>query len=177
MSRVGKVPIEIPSGVQVKISGPAVSVQGPKGKLELTLGEGVAIEQKDNTLTVSTTSNSKQARANFGTTRSIISNMVVGASKGWKKNLELHGTGYNASLSGDQLTLNVGLSHKVIMTIPEGMTCKAQKTKIELESADKQVVGNFATKIRSMRPPEPYLGKGVRLSDEVVRRKAGKTGK
>ncbi len=170
-------PVEIPSGVQVSVSGPAISVQGSKGKLEYKLGEGVAVEQKENTLVVSTTSNSKQAKANFGTTRSILSNMVVGASTGWKKKLELHGTGYNASLKGTTLTLNVGLSHQVIIEIPAGVTCKTSKTTVELESADKQVVGNLATKIRSMRPPEPYLGKGIRLSDEVVRRKAGKTGK
>ncbi|MCB9029827.1 MAG: 50S ribosomal protein L6 [Deltaproteobacteria bacterium] len=177
MSRIGRQPIDLPQGVQASISPVAVSIQGPKGKLEMKLGQGVVVKNEDSKIVVSTDTNSKQAKANWGTTRNTIANMVHGVSEGWKRDLELHGVGYNASLNGNVLNLNVGLSHEVKMEIPAAITAKVQKTTIELESADKQLLGNFAAKIRKVRPPEPYLGKGIRLAGEQVRRKAGKAGK
>ena len=178
MSRVGKLPIELPDGVQAQIAASLVSIQGPKGKLDYTLGRGIGVVKKDKALVVECENgHDKQACANWGTTRAILNNMVLGVTQGWKKDLELHGLGYQCSINGKTLKLNVGLSHDVIFEIPEGINAKVQKTTISLESANKQLVGNFARKLRQSRPPEPYLGKGVRIVGERIRRKAGKAGK
>lgn len=177
MSRVGKIPVKIPSGVAVTVDGDVVAVQGPKGSLKTQLGSGVSAAVSDGNVTVSRVTGGKQARANYGTARSLINNMIVGVSDGWKKSLELQGVGYGAQLSGTNLTLKVGLSHEVVLPVPTGVTCNVEKTMIHIEACDKQLVGIFAAKIRKIRPPEPYLGKGIRYLNEQVRRKAGKTGK
>lgn len=177
MSRIGKLPVEIPSGVSVTLTSGNVAVKGPRGDLSLSIGKGVEVVQEGNTLVVNRLDNTPQAAANHGTTRSIIDNMIVGVTKGWKRSLELNGVGYTASLAGDKLTLKVGFSHDVVMTLPSGITCKIDRSVIELESNDRQAVGNFAAKIRRVRPPEPYLGKGIKYVEETIKRKAGKTAK
>lgn len=177
MSRVGKQPVEVPAGVKVAIQGALVSVEGPRGKLDYSCGAGVGVEQVDGKLVVTLRGNDKQARANFGTTRSMLHNMVAGVSQGWKKSLVLTGVGYTARLEGEQLVLAAGLSHEPRITIPKGIECKVQKTSIDLESVDRQAVGDLAARIRRVQPPEPYLGKGISYVGERIRRKAGKAGK
>lgn len=177
MSRIGKLPIEIPSGASATISNGVVAVKGPRGEMKFGLGSGVEVVQEGNTLVVNRTDESKQGAANHGTTRATIFNMLEGVTKGWKRSLELNGVGYTASCAGDKLTLKVGFSHDVVMTLPAGITCKINKNVIELEANDRQLVGNFAAKVRRVRPPEPYLGKGVKYVEEVIKRKAGKTAK
>lgn len=177
MSRIGKLPVPIPSGVTVQVNPGVVTVQGPKGKLDFNLGEGVAVESKDNEIVVSLTGRSKQAQANYGTTRAIMQNMVKGVTDGWVRKLVLSGVGFTAKLQGSDLVLAVGYSHDVVIPIPQLVTCKVAKQSVELESIDRQLVGRIAAKIRSANPPEPYLGKGVRFAEEVIRRKAGKAGK
>ncbi|RMD85976.1 MAG: 50S ribosomal protein L6 [Candidatus Dadabacteria bacterium] len=177
MSRVGKLPVTLPEGVKAEVNGSMVKIEGPKGKMEHTIPAGVKASVKDGTLCVEIDSNSKQARANWGTVRSLLNNSVIGVKDGWKKRLELHGVGYGAKLNGNELVLTVGLAHDVKFTVPDGIKCSVQKSAIDLESVDKQLVGNFAARVRKARPPEPYLGKGIRIAGEHVRRKAGKAGK
>lgn len=177
MSRLGKLPVAIPQGVQVAVQGGTVSVQGPKGKLDLKLGVGIEVTKKDNALVVARKGDDTQSRANHGTTRAKLAGMMLGVTQGWKKTLILTGVGYGASLKGQSLLLTVGLSHEAKIELPKEIKCKADKTTIELESANAELLGNIAAKIRKLRPPEPYLGKGIKLSDEVIRRKAGKAGK
>ena len=176
MSRVGKLPIELPSGVKVALSGGQIQVEGPKGKLQVLRPSGVDINVEDGSITVKPQDNSRQSKANWGTTRSLINNAVKGVQEGWKKDLVLSGVGFTAQMSGKEVTLATGYSHKSKVVIPEGVTCKVQKQAIALESCDKHLVGQVAAVIRAVCPPEPYLGKGIRYSDEVIRRKAGKTG-
>ena len=177
MSRIGKLPVEIPSGVKVSLAGGEILIEGPKGKLSHPIPSLITVKEEEGNVWVNTDSNAKQAQADFGTTRAIINNMVKGVAEGWQRKLILSGVGFTAKLSGDKLELATGYSHKTTVTIPQGISCKAQKTEIELESCDKQAVGQIAAKIRKVCPPEPYLGKGIRYSDEQIRRKAGKTGK
>lgn len=177
MSRTGKAPITMPAGVTGSVKDGVVFVQGPQGKLEHKLGLGVSVVFKGNVVEVTRLSDEPQPKANHGTTRALLNNMVSGVAKGWKKTLEMTGVGYNATLSGQILKLNCGLSHEVKFDLPKEIKCKVEKTTIHLESADRQLLGNVASKIRAVRPPEPYLGKGIRYSDEKIRRKAGKTGK
>ncbi len=179
MSRVGKKPVELPKGVQASISGNVVSIQGPKGKLQYTLGRGVSakIEGTSISLSVSDT-NDSQVKANWGSARANVLNMVQGVNQIFTKTLELQGVGYNASVQKNALKLVVGLSHEVLMPIPTGIACKVDKqTTVILEASDKQLLGNFAANVRKIRPPEPYLGKGIRIVGQYVRRKAGKAGK
>lgn len=176
MSKVGKQPVVLPKGVEASISGDTISIKGPRGSLSHTIGSGVQVKQEGENLVVELVGKDKQARANYGTVRSLLNNMAIGVSQGWKKSLELNGVGYTAELAGDMLTLSLGYSHKVNFAIPKEVSCSAKKTAIELESNDKQLVGNLAAQIRLSCPPEPYLGKGVRYSGEQVRRKAGKAG-
>jgi len=176
MSRVGKAPITVPSGVKVSVEGDTVAVEGPKGKMQHRLGAHVTARLENGILLVECGGNSRQARSNHGTNRSIINNMVVGVVDGWKQSLELNGVGFTAQLNGKTLVLATGYSHKTEITIPSEVTCKTEKQKVELESADKRLVGELAAKIRKVCPPEPYLGKGIKYADEVVRRKAGKAG-
>jgi large subunit ribosomal protein L6 len=179
MSRIGKKPVLVPSNVQVSVqgNGTEIVVKGPKGILQLTTNEGISLQESNSSIEVICNSGSRQAKASFGTTRALISNMVKGVTEGWKKNLELNGVGYNAKLVGNTLVLTVGFSHDVKLSIPEGVTCKATGTSIEVESADKCLLGTFAARIYRTKPPEPYLGKGIKYVGQVVRRKAGKTGK
>jgi large subunit ribosomal protein L6 len=177
MSRIGKQAVIVPSSVKVENNGNLVRVVGPKGDLSFSLQDGVSVSIDEGAVRVSCFGKSKQARANFGTTRALINNMVNGVTKGWSKKLILSGVGYNAKTSGSVLTLNVGYSHEVNIDIPSSIVCKATGTTVEVEGCDRELVGTIAAKIRDVAPPEPYLGKGIRYDNETVRRKAGKTGK
>ena len=176
MSRIGKEPVVVPEKVQVKLDGNAVSVKGPKGELAYTFIDNVKIEMKDGNVQVNPVDESKAARSMWGTTRTLINNMVVGVSEGFTKNLEFNGVGYKAAVSGSKITLNLGFSHPIDYNLPEGVAAKVTKNVIELSGCDKELVGFVAAKIRSFRPPEPYKGKGVKYADERIVRKAGKTG-
>ncbi|AEH46205.1 50S ribosomal protein L6 [Parageobacillus thermoglucosidasius] len=178
MSRVGKKPIEIPSGVTVTVNGDTVTVKGPKGELTRTFHPDMTIKVEDNVITVTRPSDEKHHRALHGTTRSLLANMVEGVSKGYEKALELVGVGYRAAKQGKKLVLNVGFSHPVEIEPEEGLDIEVpSQTKIIVKGADKQRVGELAANIRAVRPPEPYKGKGIRYEGEVVRLKEGKTGK
>jgi large subunit ribosomal protein L6 len=178
MSRVGKKPIEIPSGVTVTVNGNTVTVKGPKGELTRTFHPDMTITVEDNVIKVTRPSDEKHHRALHGTTRSLLANMVEGVSKGYEKALELVGVGYRAAKQGKKLVLNVGFSHPVEIEPEEGLEIEVpSQTRIVVKGADKQRVGELAAKIRAVRPPEPYKGKGIRYEGEVVRLKEGKTGK
>jgi len=177
MSRIGKLPVALPNGVKGAIAGGVVSVDGPKGKLSFKIRPGIVVELTDGKFVVSMTGSDLQARADYGTARATINNMVLGVSNGWKKILELNGVGYVAKLQGQKLVLSVGFSHDVTMEVPASIKCVVTKNSIDMESADREALGTFAAKVRQVQPPEPYLGKGIKYSDEKVRRKAGKTGK
>ena len=173
MSRVANSPVELPSGVEVKVDGRDVTVKGGKGALQLTLVDGVRVSQEENVLNISY--DSQQAKAMAGTTRSLVSNMVKGVSDGWEKKLVLNGVGYRANTSGNKVNLTVGLSHPVEYELPEGITAETPtQTEIVIKGIDKQLIGEVAAKLRSFRPPEPYKGKGIRYADEYVRRKEAK---
>jgi large subunit ribosomal protein L6 len=177
MSRIGKLPVALPQGVKGSVSGSVVSIEGPKGKLSYSVRPGVKVELVDGNFVVSMVGSDMQAKADYGTTRATINNMVKGVSAGWKKTLELNGVGYTAKLQGKNLVLAVGFSHDVTMQIPDAIKCAVTKNVVELESSDREMLGTFAAKVRDVQPPEPYLGKGIKYSDEKIRRKAGKTGK
>lgn len=175
MSRVGKNPVEVPSGVEVAINGALVSAKGKLGNLEYQATSDVEITQEDGKVWVKPINDSKKARAMWGTARSRIQNMVQGVSEGFKKELEINGVGYRAAVQGKLLNLQLGFSHDVSYPIPEGIEIKCEKpTSISISGADKQKVGQVAAEIRSYRPPEPYKGKGVKYADEVILRKEGK---
>jgi large subunit ribosomal protein L6 len=177
MSRIGKQPVVLPSAVKCSDKGGVVVVEGPKGKLEYRYSSDVSVAIDQGVLQVSCIKAGNQANANYGTTRAILKNMVQGVTEGFKRNVELHGVGYTAKLDGSELTLKVGYSHQVVIDIPKVVTCTVAGTKISFESCDKVVLGQIAAKVRKVKPPEPYLGVGIRYEGEVVRRKAGKTGK
>lgn len=175
MSRVGKAPVEIVSGVTVDISGQKVNVNGSKGKLSVELPGSVKIEKKDNELIFTPANDSTEARAKWGMSRALVSSMVKGVSEGFKENLEITGVGFKAAVQGKILKLNLGFSHDVNFPIPEGIQIKCAKpTEIEITGADKQLVGQVASKLRSMKKPEPYKGKGIKYAGEKIRRKEGK---
>lgn len=179
MSRVGRMPIEIPDGVEVKIQGSHVRVKGPKGELEHVFPAAMEIDLKDKVITVQRPSEERFHRAMHGTTRAVINNMVVGVSQGFEKVLEVEGVGYRAEMSGENLILNVGYSHPVEFNPPPGISFEVdnRNRQITIRGHDKQVVGEITANIRKVRPPEPYKGKGIRYQGEYIRRKAGKTGK
>jgi len=179
VSRVGRLPIEVPAGVDVKIKGSYVKVKGPKGEMEFTFTPEMVIKQEDGQILVERPSDQPTHRALHGTTRSILNNMVTGVSKGFERILEIQGVGYRAELSGKNLVINVGFSHPVVVEPPEGITFEADMKvrQIKVSGYDKQVVGQVAADIRKLRPPEPYKGKGIRYLGEYVRRKPGKAGK
>jgi large subunit ribosomal protein L6 len=178
MSRVGKRIIDIPNGVTVDIDGSTVTVKGPKGELVNTFNEDMTYNLEENTLEVVRPSDSKEHRTVHGTTRALINNMIVGVSEGFSKDLELVGVGYRAQMQGKKLVLNVGLSHPVEFEPSEELTISVEgNTKVKVEGINKEYVGALASKIRSVRPPEPYKGKGIRYQGEAVRQKEGKTGK
>ena len=173
MSRVANSPVELPSGVEVKLSGNDLTVKGGKGALELSLVEGIAVSQDDNVLTISYESEKSKSMA--GTTRALLNNMVKGVSEGWEKKLVLNGVGYRAKASGKSVNLTLGLSHPVDYALPEGVSAETpSQTEVVIKGIDKQAVGQAAAEIRSFRPPEPYKGKGIRYADEYVRRKEAK---
>lgn len=176
MSRIGKLPVEVPDKVEVKIDGVLVTVKGPKGQLEQSFTNDVKIELKDKEVSVNPVDESQKARAMWGTTRTIINNMIQGVTTGFTKSLEFNGVGYKAAVKGDELEMNLGYSHPISYKLPEGVSAKVQKNVIEISGSSKELVGFVAAKVRSFRPPEPYKGKGVKYSDETIIRKAGKTG-
>lgn len=177
MSRIGKLPIKVPGGVKIEIKGQDILVKGPKGKLERTLNPRVSIEMEGDTLHIRRSDDSKPVRALHGLTRALVANMVEGVSRGFKKELIVTGVGYKVEDKGSQLLLHLGYSHPIEFPLPEGITAKVERQKeirIILEGYDKEVLGLTAARIRAFRPPEPYKGKGIRYSDEVIIRKAGK---
>ena len=179
MSRIGKQPIQIPDKVKVDVKGTTVSVEGPKGKTSQTFAPVVKIEKKDNTIVVAPVDETRFSRAMFGTARSVIAGMVKGASVGFLKELEIQGVGFKAVVKGKQIDLSLGYSHPILHDIPEGIKITVTDgTKVKIEGADKQTVGQVTAEIRAYYPPEPYKGKGVRIVGEHaerVRRKEGKT--
>lgn len=178
MSRVGKKPIEIPTGVTITLNNNTVIVKGPKGELTRTFNPDMEIKVEENVVTIARPSDVKEHRALHGTTRAVIANMVEGVSKGFERNLELIGVGYRAQKQGNKLVLNVGYSHPVEIEPETGLEIEVPaNTKVIVKGTDKERVGALAANIRGVRPPEPYKGKGIRYEGEVVRRKEGKTGK
>lgn len=178
MSRIGKKPIDIPAGVEVKVDGTTVTVKGPKGTLTQAVHPNMTVNVEGNVITVTRPNDDKQNRALHGLTRSLINNMVEGVSNGFSKTLEVNGVGYRAVKKGNDLELTLGYSHLVNVKTPEGLTVEVpDANKIVVSGADKQKVGQFAAEIRSKRPPEPYKGKGIKYADEHIRRKEGKAGK
>ena len=174
MSRVGRKPVPVPTGVKIEISGPLVRVSGPNGELQQTIHPDLHVVQDDNELIVTRPSDRREHRAHHGLARSLINNMVVGVSDGFTKSLEIQGTGYRAELDGQTLVLRVGFSHLVRIDPPEGIAFEVEGQIVHVRGADKQVVGQQAAEIRAVRPPEPYKGKGIRYRGEWVRRKQGK---
>ena len=178
MSRIGRNPITVPAGVEVQIAdGNVVTVKGPKGTLTQNLAPAMTIAQEGNVITVSRPNDEKQNRALHGLTRTLLNNMIVGVTDGFKKELDVNGVGYRVAKEGNKLVMNIGFSHQVIMEAPAGVTVETPNpNKIIVSGANKQVVGQFAAEVREKRPPEPYKGKGIKYTDEVIRRKEGKTG-
>jgi large subunit ribosomal protein L6 len=178
MSRIGKAPIPVPGGVTVSLNGLDVSVKGPKGSLSRTLPEGVTIAQDGNTLVVSPASDSRRSRERHGLCRTLVANMVEGVSQGYTRKLEIVGVGYRAAVQGKKLVVSAGYSHQVEMVPPDGVTFAVDgNTTVLVSGPDKELVGNEAAKVRAIRPPEPYKGKGIKYEGERILRKAGKTGK
>ncbi|MDD5944314.1 MAG: 50S ribosomal protein L6 [Clostridia bacterium] len=179
MSRIGKLPVAIPAGVEVKIeAGNVVAVKGPKGTLTRKMADDMNIAIEDGHVVVTRPNDLKRNKALHGLTRTLINNMVIGVTQGYEKVLEINGVGYRAAKSGKKLTLTLGYSHPVEMTDPEGIETVVEGTnKIIVKGIDKEKVGQFAAEIRTKRPPEPYKGKGIKYADEHIRRKVGKTGK
>ena len=178
MSRIGKMPITVPAGVEVTVAeGNVVTVKGPKGTLQQQFAQNMTINQEGAVITVSRSSEDGETRAKHGLTRSLLNNMVVGVTEGFKKTLEVNGVGYRVALEGNKLVMNLGYSHQVIMEAPAGITVEVPNPNLIIISGfDKQLVGQFAANVREKRRPEPYKGKGIKYSDEVIRRKVGKTG-
>jgi large subunit ribosomal protein L6 len=180
MSRIGKNPITVPSGVELSIQGNVVTVKGPKGELTQEVDENLSLDYTDSVLTLSRPNDDKDIRAKHGLYRALINNMVVGVSEGYKVQLQMVGVGYRASAQGQQLSVSLGYSHPIIMELPKEVKLEAETKKgeaplVTLSSHDKQLLGTVAAKVRSLRKIEPYKGKGVRFLGEQVRRKAGKT--
>ncbi len=174
MSRVGKKPITILTGIEVKLEGQKVVIKGPKGELQREIRPEIAIEQKEREIICLPKSKSKKTKAFWGLTRTLIANMMEGVSKGYEKKLEIQGIGYKANLEGEKLVLEMGFSHSVKIDCPVGIKFSVEKNIITISGIDKELVGNIAAKIRKIRPPEPYKGKGIRYLEEIVRRKVGK---
>jgi large subunit ribosomal protein L6 len=178
MSRIGRLPIPIPSGVDVAIDGQAVSVKGPKGALNLTIAEPISVVQEDGIIRVTRPNDEGKVRALHGLSRTLIDNMVTGVTQGYSKTLEIVGVGYRVQAKGKDLEFSLGFSHPVVITPPEGITFRVETpTRFVVEGIDKQLVGETAARIRKLRKPDPYKAKGVRYQGEVIRRKVGKAGK
>lgn len=177
MSRIGKAPVVIPKGVEINIKGSQVTVKGPKGSLDFTFSPSITVSQEGAEVIVTRPNDEKENRSLHGTTRALIQNMVTGVSAGFTRDLEMVGVGYKASVVGKKLIINAGYSNPVEMDIEPGLEVEVpQPTKIHIKGIDKQLVGAFAANVRKVRPPEPYKGKGIKYSDERIRRKVGKTG-
>jgi large subunit ribosomal protein L6 len=175
MSRIGKKPVELPSGVTATVSGQKIEVKGPKGARSFNATDDVTIAVEDNAVTITPRGKSKRARQQWGMSRTMVANLVTGVSEGFKKELEIQGVGYRAQMQGNTLKLNLGLSHDVDYVAPEGVTVTAPKqTEIVVEGIDEQLVGQVAANIRQWRAPEPYKGKGIRYKGEFIFRKEGK---
>ena len=178
MSRIGKLPITLPKGVEVKVNGQSVSVKGPKGELTRTFHPLVKIDRSDTALTVTRANDTQLARAIHGLSRSLLANMVTGVATGYVRDLEISGTGYRATLAGKKLQLALGFSHPIEIDPPAGISFATETPqKVRVAGADKEVVGEIAAKIRALRVPDPYKAKGVKYAGEYIRRKAGKAGK
>ncbi len=178
MSRIGRMPVAVPAGVTVEIAaGNVVTVKGPKGTLTRELAKEMEIKMEDGQVVVTRPNDLKRMKSLHGLTRTLISNMVVGVKDGYTKTLEVNGVGYKAAKAGKKLTLSLGYSHPVEMEDPEGIETKVEGNKIVVSGINKEKVGQYAAEIREKRKPEPYKGKGIKYSDEVIRRKVGKTGK
>ena len=178
MSRIGRLPITVPSSVDVTIDGRQLTVKGPKGTLSRALHPDMSVSQEDGTIVVTRPTEQKTHKQLHGLTRTLVNNMVIGVTDGYRKGLEITGVGYRATLNGRKLTLNLGYSHPIEIDPPEGISFEVENpTRLAVVGIDKELVGQIAAKVRSTRKPEPYKGKGVRYAGEVVRRKVGKTGK
>ncbi|MCM1365137.1 MAG: 50S ribosomal protein L6 [Faecalibacterium sp.] len=178
MSRIGRLPIAIPDGVEVTVDGSTVTVKGAKGTLTRTVHSNLTVTKDGNTITVTRPNDNKENRSLHGLTRTLIANMIEGVSKGYSKELEINGIGYRAEKKGKDLVMKIGYSHDVIMSEVDGITIDVPSpNKIVINGADKQKVGQFAAEVREKRPPEPYKGKGIKYADEHIRRKEGKAGK
>ena len=177
MSKIGKSPIKIPEGVKIEVLGGKVKVSGTKGDMEREIPKELSLNIKEGKALLTAKGKDKKTNSLYGTYRMLIANMVKGVSDGWTKELELVGTGYRAEGSGGKLTIAIGFSHPVIVEAPQGISFLVEKTEIKVSGADKELVGQVAAKIRAIRPPEPYKGKGIKYKGEVVRRKPGKAAK
>ena len=177
MSRIGKLPVKLPSSVQVELDNSTIKVKGSKGELSQDLLRGVKVTKEDDSIMVTRDNDLPKNRANHGLMRTLIYNMVVGVSEGFSKKLELHGVGYRVAMAGNQLKLSVGFSHDVMYQIPEDIQITVEQNIITVSGISKQRVGQEAAKIRSVKKPEPYKGKGIRYQDEHIIRKSGKSGK
>jgi large subunit ribosomal protein L6 len=178
MSRIGKLPIPLPAGVDIDIDGQVVTVKGPKGSLSHVVVDPITVEQSDGVLSVARPDDERESKSRHGLSRTLIANMVTGVTTGYVKNLEIVGTGYRVVNKGGDLEFALGFSHPVLVTAPDGIAFKVDTpTRFSVEGIDKQKVGEVAANIRKLRKPDPYKGKGVRYAGEVIRRKAGKTGK
>ena len=176
MSRIGKMPVAIPNGVTVTVQGNTISAKGSKGEASWALPDGISANIEDSSVKVECSKNDKQARCDFGTSRSLIANMIQGVNEGFSRQLEIHGVGFRAQLQGNTLTMNVGYSHPVIYDVPEDVNVEVKDgVNILISGIDKSLVGQVSARIRGFCPPEPYKGKGIRYKDEHVRRKVGKT--
>ena len=175
MSRVGNNPIVVPEGVKIKVKGSIIEISGENGAQSHNLHESIKIKITDNSIKFDRTDDSSVSRAMHGTTRQIVNNMIIGVSKGFKKELEIVGVGYQASVQGSRLKLQLGYSHDIFFDFPDGISIEADRTAVSVKGNDKQLVGSVASKIRSFRKPEPYKGKGVRYKDEYIKIKQGKT--
>lgn len=177
MSRIGKIPVEIPAGVEVNINGQDVSVKGPKGTLTMSVASPITAKVDGSTVVVSRPDDERESRSLHGLTRTLIANMVEGVTNGYSKVLEIQGTGYRVNQKGAGLEFQLGFSHPVNVEPPEGITFKVEGNRVTVEGTSKELVGEVASNLRKIRPPEPYKGKGVRYLGENVRRKVGKAGK
>ena len=174
MSRIGKLPIELPKGVTVNSAGAALTVKGPKGQLQMNLHPKVKVATEGNEVVCTRADESRQSRAAHGLVRAHVANMVTGVSTGFQRKLEINGVGYRAEVSGKKLVLQLGFSHPVEYPLPEGIAAAVEKNQVTLSGIDKQLLGATAAKVRSFRPPEPYKGKGIKYVEETILRKAGK---